>query len=157
MLRSLIQWRKPERALARSSPANRLMDEFLGDWDDPFAFLRDREGWTAFSPPACVFEDEEAVVVRAEIPGITEKDVAISIREGMLVLSGEKKEEKEEKTKDSHWTERTFGRFERRIALPAEVDGGKASATCKDGILTVTLPKTPKAKSAVRKIEVQAG
>ncbi len=159
-LRSLIPWRQSEE-----SSINRIQDEmdrFLGAFgpawmESPFSPLRRENGWKTAFPAADLAEDESSVTIRAEIPGMNEKEIDISIVENVLILKGEKKEEKETKEKGSYRSERYFGSFERRIGLPAEVDVAKTNATYKDGVLTVQMPKTPKAKAATKKIEVKAG
>lgn len=108
-------------------------------------------------PAVDVTEDAAAFVVTAELPGMTEKDVEVSVAGGMLTLKGEKQQEKEEHKKDFYLTERSFGSFERSFSLPDGVDDGKVSASFTNGVLTVTLPKKPGTASATRKIEVKPG
>ena len=110
-------------------------------------------GWM---PAMEIVEKDDALVVTAELPGISAKDVDISVDDGVLMISGEKKEEHEE-TKDSaryHMWERRYGAFRRSFTLPQAVDPEKIVAKFEDGILTVTLPKTKKAKAQGRKIPV---
>jgi HSP20 family protein len=111
----------------------------LGDWE----------------PKIDVSETKDAVVVKAEVPGVDQKDIGLSLQEGVLTIKGEKEEEKEEKDKRYHRVERSYGAFARAIRLPAAVDSSKVSATFKDGVLTVTLPKTAAAKGTA--IPIKAG
>ena len=113
-------------------------------------------GWV---PAMEIAETDDAFVVTAEVPGINPKDVDISIDDGVLTLSGEKKEEKEEGKEGSkyHMWERRYGSFRRSFTLPQAVEADKISAKATDGILTVTLPKTKKAKAQGRKIPVGNG
>jgi HSP20 family protein len=113
-------------------------------------------GWM---PAMEIVENDDAFVVTAEVPGINAKDVDISIDDGVLTLSGEKKEEKEEGKEGSkfHMWERRYGSFRRSFTLPQAVEADKISAKATDGILTVTLPKTKKAKAQGRKIPVTNG
>lgn len=108
-------------------------------------------------PAVDVTEDATAFVITAELPGMTEKDVEVSVSSGMLTLKGEKRQEKEEQEKDFYLTERAFGSFERSFSLPDGADAEKVSASFTNGVLTVTLPKKPGSTSATRKIEVKPG
>ena len=118
--------------------------------------LAESLGWM---PAMEIAETDEAFVVTAEVPGINAKDVDISIDDGVLTLSGEKKEEHEEGKEGSkfHMWERRYGSFRRSFTLPQAVEADKVSARAADGILTVTLPKTRKAKAQGRKIPVTNG
>lgn len=113
-------------------------------------------GWM---PAMEIVESDDALVVTAELPGINAKDVDVSLEEGILTIHGEKKEEKEEGKPDSkyHMWERRYGSFRRSFTLPQAVDADKISAKSVDGILTITLPKTKKAKAQGRKIPVGNG
>ena len=108
----------------------------------------------AFEPSLDVEEDDNEVRVRAEIPGVDAKDLHVELREGILTISGEKKDEHEDNGHGRHWTERSYGSFARTIALPRHVDGEEIHASYKDGILTVALPKTEQAKPKHIKVNV---
>jgi HSP20 family protein len=100
-------------------------------------------------PKVDVSETKDSVVVKAETPGMEAKDIQVSLQENVLTITGEKKQEKEEKEKDEryHRVERSYGSFSRSMRLPAGVESGKVNATFKNGVLTVTLPKTASAKA----------
>jgi HSP20 family protein len=100
-------------------------------------------------------ETDDEVVVRAEMPGVDPKDVDINVTGNILTLSGEKKEEREDKRRNYHYMERQFGSFQRAVQLPAYVDPHKVEATFKNGVLTVTIAKKPDFKP--RKIKVTGG
>lgn len=102
-----------------------------------------------------VAENEGAIEVTAEIPGVDAKDIDVQLKDGVLTIKGEKKEEKDEKQKDFHVVERSYGMFERAFTLPAEVDNAKVDATFDKGVLKVTLPKLPAAQAKVQKIAVK--
>jgi HSP20 family protein len=108
-----------------------------------------------WAPSVDVAETDEEIVVTAELPGIKQEEVDISIADNVLTLKGEKKEEKEVKEKNYHRIERSYGSFQRSISLPTGVDAGKAKATYKDGILCVTVPKVEEAKPKQIKIDVE--
>jgi len=100
-----------------------------------------------------VSETDEALTVKAELPGIAEKDIDISISDGILTIKGEKKHEKEEEKACYHTVERRYGSFSRTMRLPTDVDSEKVDATFKDGVLRLALPKSEASKP--RKIEIK--
>ena len=100
----------------------------------------------AWEPKVDVAETKDTITVKAEVPGVDQKDIAVSVADGVLTIKGEKEEEKEEKDKQYHRVERSYGAFARVMRLPAAVDSGKATAAFKDGVITITLPKAPEAK-----------
>ena len=107
-----------------------------------------------FSPALDVYQDKDHVLVQAELPGMKKEDIALSLQDGLLTLSGERKHEKAHDEKSRIRNERFFGKFERTVTLPVQVDGTSVSAEYADGILTVTLPKAEAAKP--RQIEIAA-
>ncbi|MEW6601982.1 MAG: Hsp20/alpha crystallin family protein [Nitrospirota bacterium] len=107
-----------------------------------------------FSPSVEVSENEKEIKVEAELPGLDEKDIDITLTDERLTISGEKKEENESSDKDFFMKERTYGSFRRSIPLYAEVQTDKVKAHFKKGVLTVTLPKTEKERENKKKINV---
>ncbi|MBI4637920.1 MAG: Hsp20/alpha crystallin family protein [Candidatus Rokubacteria bacterium] len=99
-----------------------------------------------WAPKVDLSETKDAVIVKAEIPGVEQKDLHVTFQEQVLTIKGEKQQEKEEKDERFHRVERSCGAFARSMRLPAAVDGEKVTASFKDGLLTVTLPKAPAAK-----------
>lgn len=122
---------------------DRLFDTFFG---------REAEGF--WSPTVDIEEDNKNYLVKAELPGILKDDIIISVRGNLITLSGERKHTSETKTKTFHRIERSYGRFSRTIALPADVDSDKVKATYKDGILTVTLSKLESTKPKEIEVEI---
>jgi HSP20 family protein len=106
-------------------------------------------------PSLDVSETKSDIVVKAELPGMDPKDVDISLSDGMLTIKGERKHEKEEKEEDYHFIERRFGTFARMVRLPKEVKRDKISASYKNGILKVILPKSEEARTKEIKIKVE--
>lgn len=104
-------------------------------------------------PPVNLSEDSDNLYIRAELPGVTAADLEITLHDNNLILRGERKIPAEEKQVNYHRRERESGFFRRIIALPAQVSGDKVDATCKDGILTIKMPKPEEVKP--RKIEVK--
>jgi len=137
------------RGLARSQPRS-LLDM---DWE-PFRLRGDGKPLIAI-PQVDVHETDAAYTIEAELAGLSEKDVELVVKDDMLTLKGEKKIEKKEEKKDYLRTERSYGSFERSFALPDGVDRDRIAATFKNGVLTITLPKTEKARKEARKIEIK--
>jgi len=102
-----------------------------------------------------VREDTNSIVVEVELPGVDEKDVSVTLANGMLTIKGEKKHEKEEKGESYFLAERSFGSFQRAIRLPDTVDDAKVEAKFDKGVLKVTAAKKPEAVKAERKIEIK--
>jgi HSP20 family protein len=111
----------------------------------------------AWSPRCDVNETDDEIIVQAELPGVDTKDIEVTIQDSMLVVRGEKRSEKEEKTAGRHYQERFFGSFERSLSIPAEVEQDKIQAVMKDGVLEVHLPRTKKVAAEVKKIPIAAG
>ena len=113
-------------------------------------------GFTFTAPAVDVTEDEKAYKITAELPGIEEKNIDVTVSGDMLTLKGEKHFEREEKDKHRHMSERAYGAFQRSFVLPEGVDRDKIAADLAKGVLTITLPKTEKAQQAQKKIAVKA-
>ncbi|HWH21883.1 MAG TPA: Hsp20/alpha crystallin family protein [Allosphingosinicella sp.] len=128
---------------------NRLVDDFFRGTIPSPSFLWNTVNW----PNIEVNKTDREVRVTAEVPGMSEKDVELFVEDGVLTLRGEKKNETEDKERG--YSERFYGRFERRIALPAGVTEDNAKADFRDGVLTVTLPKSPDAERG-RRIPINA-
>jgi HSP20 family protein len=156
-LRNLIPWNNGSRDvsvshnegnpyLALHREINRLFDDAFRSFDiAPFG--GQAMGW----PSVEVSETDKEVKVVAEVPGLDEKDVNVELAEGVLTISGEKKSETEDK--ERRFSERYYGRFERSIPI-ADVDQDKVAASFKNGVLTVTLPKSPAAQQKVKRIAI---
>jgi HSP20 family protein len=152
---SIIRYQTPDFAAAAFSPLTRLstfhhqMDRLF---DLPF-FGGDARPMTG-SPALDLYQDQDNFTVKAEIPGMKKEEIKLSLHDGVLTLSGERRSEKAHDEKGSLRNERFFGHFERSINLPMQVDGTRVAASYEDGVLTVTLPKAEAAKP--RQIEIQA-
>lgn len=134
---------------------NRLFDDYFRGLDSPWP-----ETWEGeeggYMPRIDVSETDKELIVTAELPGLTEKEVEVSIADDVLTISGEKKEEKEEKVKGHHRMERTYGSFYRTIPIPYEVIQDKIDASVKSGVLKVVLPKMEPTKKNGKKITVKS-
>ena len=128
----------------------RDLDRFLGRWDD------DEEASMALWRPAVdIFEDENSIVLRAELPGMKKEDVKINLENNVLSLRGDRKFDKEVKKENYHRIERAYGSFCRSFTLPTNVDKSKIEANYKDGVLEVTVPKSEEAKPKEIEIKVK--
>jgi HSP20 family protein len=116
-----------------------------------------REAAFSVAPRVDVVERDKEYEITAELPGIDERDVEVKVSNGTLTIRGEKKEQKEEKTKDFYLSERRYGSFQRSFAMPDGVDPEKIEATFKKGVLSVLIPKTADALKQEKKIAIKAG
>lgn len=126
------------------------MDKFFEEW--PVVSYGERMLW---HPTLDIFEEKEELVVKVELPGIKPEEVDITVEDGYLTISGEKKVEKEVKEEDFIRHERSYGLFKRSISLPTLVEAEKIKALYKDGILEVRLPKKEEFKPKKVKVEVK--
>ena len=144
---NIVPRRKRETELARPQDFfGGLFDRFFEDWD--LAPVGPR-GWPALD----IVDKDEAVVVTAELPGINAEDVQLTVQGNVLTISGEKKESSEKKDKGYYYAERRYGSFRRNIPLSGEVDPDKIEAACREGVLTITLPKVEQAKAKTIKVK----
>jgi HSP20 family protein len=132
---------------------DRLFDDFFTGFP-PSGWLTGGAG--KLSPSVEVAETDKEITVTAELPGLDEKDIEVNLSDNVLTLKGEKKSEKEEKSKTVYRSERSYGMFQRAIPLPVEVQEDKVEADFSKGVLTVHLPKSPAAQKKTRKIEIAA-
>ena len=151
----------PFRALR--GEMDRVFDRFAGgfhlpSWRGMFGVepAGQQSGFSFSAPAVDVTEDEKAYKVTAEMPGLEEKNIEVTIAGDLLTLKGEKRHEKEEKDKNHYVSERAYGSFQRCFALPDSVDRDKISADLAKGVLTVMLPKKAEAQKPEKKIEVKA-
>ncbi|TFH15195.1 MAG: Hsp20/alpha crystallin family protein [Lentisphaerales bacterium] len=143
----LIRWR----------PGAEDMFRGILDWENEGSRLfgvapRGAEERSVWAPNVDVYEENGELVVRADVPGFKKDQVEIHVDDGILSVSGEKKDEKEEKGKNFYRTERSYGRFERRFELPAGTPEDKIKASLEEGVLTVRLPKAIEVKPDRKRI-----
>ena len=146
---ALIRWRSRDAI----NPFVELQDEVNRLFD--LSSARSGAVEALWAPSLDVFEEKESLVVKADLPGMKEDEVDISIQGDMLVLRGERKHESEAKEKGFYRCERVYGTFQRAVALPYPVDQSKAKATYENGVLEIRLPKAEEAKQKKIRIEVQ--
>lgn len=157
----LVPFRNRRRQAARAgsiSPFERLHEEMDRLFDD---FLPQIAGGREASLPVGVLgsvdlsESDDALELTADLPGMEEKDIDVTLRDGSLVIRGERKHEAEEKKKNYYRTERAYGAFSRTVPLPCDVEEDGVKAEFKKGVLTVRLPKSRSARENERKIAIQ--
>jgi HSP20 family protein len=150
---ALERWRprlmtqSPFRGLARLEREVEEMFSRLPAW--PWS---DRE--CVWAPAVDMIDHDDEIVLRADLPGLDEKDIEVTVQDGTLAIRGQRKEETEEKKEDYYYSERSYGAFARTLTLPATVEADKVKATFKKGVLEVHLPKAKEAKG--KKIEIKA-
>ena len=145
-MRSLMPWTGMGNV---KQEIERRFDRFVdAKWDD-FPAIGE------WAPSMDISETKDSLVAKIEVPGMDAKDIQIALQENLLTIKGEKKQEKEEKDEHYHRVERSYGAFTRSVRLPVAVDGSNVTATFKNGLLTVTLPKTPAAKGTTIPIKAE--
>jgi HSP20 family protein len=133
----LMHYTRPSLAWPTFGRLANLQDELDRLFESPLQ---------AWAPALDVHEDKDGFTIRAELPGMKREDIEVSIQDGALIISGERKSEDPKEGTEVHRQERFYGRFSRALTLPTAVSGDKVKASYKDGILTVTLPKAEDAK-----------
>lgn len=153
-------------------PTTRDMGEWMENWNRWFDNVFNRffdtpaRSWNmlpwpgqggngTFVPAVNMSESENEFLVTAELPGMTEKDVDLSVAQGTLTIKGEKRQGSEEKGTGWHRVERSYGSFQRTIPLPRQADPNNIEATFKQGVLSVHIPKLPGSQSDARKISIK--
>jgi HSP20 family protein len=144
-MRTLAPW---------SGNLRRDLERFVVRYADPIwePFETMAGGW---APQLDVSETKDAMVVKAEMPGVDPEEIEIRLTGDLLTLKGEKEKETAEKEERYHRVERTYGAFLRSVRLPIAVDGSKVTATFKNGVLVVALPKTPASKGTMIPVKAE--
>lgn len=151
---NLTRWQRPESVWTGFGRLSNLRDEIDRLFEVPLAELsRTSQLLSGWTPALDLHEDKDNLFVTIELPGMKKEDINISLHEGSLSISGERRSEEKTEGTEVYRSERFVGRFQRTIALPTPVAVDKVKAEYKDGILTVTLPKTEEAKP--KQIDVQ--
>ena len=145
-MRTLVPW---------GGELRREMEKFVDRFDSLWGPLETMAG--DWAPKLDVSETKDAMVVTVDMPGVDPKEIAIALTGDLLTLKGEKAKEAEERDKEErfHRVERTYGAFLRSVRLPMAVDGSKVTATYKNGVLVVTLPKTPASKGTTIPVKAE--
>jgi HSP20 family protein len=135
----------------REAPAplyelNRVRSEINRLFEEPFGYESGSGFFEGWQPAVDVVEDRDNVIVRAELPGMKQEEISVSLDGNILMISGERKQEEESDGVETFRAERYFGRFQRILMLPHPVDPKDVRATYKDGVLSITLPKSEAAR-----------
>jgi HSP20 family protein len=132
---AMVRWEPVRELDSLQSDMNRLFDRFFGSTSGNGPTQR------RWIPAMDIAETDDSVVLRSDLPGVKEDDVQIEVKDGVLTVSGERRDEHEEKGEDFHRVERSFGRFSRSLSLPDGVDPDKVEANFDNGVLEVRIPK----------------
>ena len=143
---TLIRWDSVQELVAMNNRLN-------GTLNEPYT-ARAEDAFGAWAPPVDIFEKHDHLVIRAEIPGLQKEDMDVRIENGVLTLRGERKQDAEIREDTAHRIERVHGMFTRSFTLPTTVDAAKATATYKDGILEVSMPRAETATT--KQVEIKA-
>jgi len=159
-IKDLIPWARKDHAPDPKSDETNPIAVLQRDMNRVFESFWNRVGdldwpWGGGDAKSDVVETDDAVEVSVELPDMGLEDVAVTVSDDMLTIKGEKKIERQEDKKGYYLSERSYGAIYRTIPLPPGVDGEKAEASFKNGVLTIRLPQTPEAQAKVRHIEVK--
>lgn len=142
---TLARWHKPNLSLDTPfEHLTHLREEMQRLFESPWSGLA--RGFNEWAPAVDIYEDKDNVVVKAELPGMKKEDIEVSLHAGTLTVSGERKFERKKDESETYRSERFHGRFQRSVLLPSQVQADKVNASYRDGILTVTLPKSEESK-----------
>lgn len=134
---------------------DRVFSAFEQSWSKWPSLTQGGAGWVV--PNLDVHENTDSVTVEADLPGLDEKDISVTLANGLLTIKGERKSEREEKNESYHLSERSFGSFERSVRLPDSIDENKIEARFDKGVLKVVAAKKPEAVKEEKKIEIKKG
>lgn len=149
---SLFRSEERDPFLSLHRQVNRLFDDVFRSFDGNMPSFGSASSFGRSWPNVEISDNDKEIKVTAEVPGLEEKDIEVLLEDGVLTLKGEKRSEME--NKDRQFSERFYGRFERRIALGYEVEDDKVSADFRNGVLTVALPKTERAQTKAKRIAI---
>ncbi len=139
---NLVRWNPMREMETLHNRINRFFDDSFF----PALSLDDDTSLGSWKPVVDIYENEDTVVVKAELPGVDKKDIKVDLKDGVLTLTGERSHEKEVEKENYCRKERAFGRFHRSFTVPTEIDPDKIKAEFKDGVLTVEIPKPEEQK-----------
>lgn len=144
---TLVRWDPFRELVTMSDRLNRMLS-------DSGSLARSGESYSGWIPPVDIFEKDENLMLRAELPGIKKEDIELRVENGVLTLQGERRREDEVAEGNVHRSERIYGAFTRSFTLPTTVDASRIVANYRDGVLEVTLPKSEASKP--KRVEIHA-
>jgi HSP20 family protein len=161
-IKDLIPWARKDAAPDTKSGSDNPIATLQREMNQVFESFWNRVGnfdwpWGSGVARSDMVETDNAIEVSIELPGMEMKDIEVTVNDDMLTVRGEKRIERQEEKKGYYLSERSYGAIYRTIPLPPGVDGEKAEASFKNGVLTIRLPQTPEAKAKVKHIEVKSG
>ena len=161
-IKDLIPWARKDGAPDAKSSEDNPIATLQREMNHVFENFWNRVGqfewpWGSDEAKSDMVETDKAIEVSIELPGMEMKDIEVTVNDDMLTVKGEKKIERQEEKKGYYLSERSYGAIYRTIPLPPGVDGEKAQASFKNGVLTIRLPQTPEAQAKVKRIEVKNG
>jgi len=151
-MKSLVRWQPFQEFTSLQRQMNRLLHAFSGE-TSLMPFEESLIGWD-FGPPVDIYEDDQKLTFKVEVPGIDEKDIKVEIENNILTVHGERKLEKDIKEKNFRRMERHYGAFSRSFALPSTVDPQKIEANYAHGVLAIQMPKRAEARPKQIKVNV---
>jgi HSP20 family protein len=151
-MKSLVRWQPLQEFTSLQREMNRLFDAFSGE-TSLMPFEESLTGWE-FGPPVDIYEDDQKLTFKIEVPGIDEKDIKVEIENNVLMMHGERKLGKDLKEDNFRRMERHYGAFSRSFTLPSTVDPQKIEANCARGVLAIQMPK--RAEARPKQIKVNA-
>ena len=159
-IKDLIPWARKDHAPEPKSDDSNPITTLQRDMNRVFESFWNRFGdldwpWGAGEARSDVVETDDHVEVSVELPGMDMEDIEVSVTDDMMTIKGEKKIERQQEKKGYYVSERSYGAIYRTIPLPPGVDGEKAEASFRNGVLTIRLPQTPEAQAKVKRIEVK--
>jgi HSP20 family protein len=150
MIMTLIRWDPFREVSALQERMNRLFSNYRS----ASPYREEEISQSPWVPPVDIYETEDSLVFKAELPGVTKEDITVEVKDNTLTLKGEKKFGKEAKEESYHRVERAYGAFQRAFTLPGTMEQDKVKAKFKDGILEIVLPKAEKSKPKQIRVEV---
>ena len=161
-IKNLIPWARNDGAQDAKSSEDNSIATLQREMNHVFENFWNRVGqfewpWGSDEAKSDMVETDNAIEVSIELPGMEMKDIEVTVNDDMLTVKGEKKIERQVEKKGYYLSERSYGAIYRTIPLPPGVDGEKAQASFKNGVLTIKLPQTPEAQAKVKRIEVKNG
>ena len=161
-IKDLIPWARKDGAPDAKSSEDNPIATLQREMNHVFENFWNRVGqfewpWGSDEAKSDMVETDKAIEVSIELPGMEMKDIEVTVNDDMLTVKGEKKIERQEEKKGYYLSERSYGAIYRTIPLPPGVDGEKAQASFKNGVLTIKLPQTPEAQAKIKRIDVKNG
>ena len=152
-MKSLIRWQPFQELNSLQRQMNRMFDNFFGRSTSLMPFQENLSDWE-FGPPVDIYEDDQRLAFKVEVPGIDEKDIKVEVENNVLSVHGERKLERDVKEENFRRMERHYGAFSRSFTLPTTVDPEKIEANYSHGVLAIQMPKRAEAKAKQIKVNV---